>query len=114
MNYLKFQYPKVIVQGNYLAGIQLNSNAFKGKMKAANRQKDMPDLFVFKAKHGYHGLFLELKSPKITIFLKNGELSQSVKSQYAMLERLKAEGYYCDIMNDIDAIRSLLDWYLAE
>ena len=63
----------------------------------------VPDLVVPVARHGYHGLYLELKTgtKKPTLNQKN------------WLSYLRDQGYRATWLNDFDKIRELLDWYLG-
>lgn len=68
--------------------------------------KGWPDLFLPVAKCGYHGLFIEIKSPK-------GKLSEH---QEDVLKKLTARGYKCVVMyvNEAAPVISLIQKYLRE
>ena len=69
------------------------------KLKAMGTVAGFPDLFIFKAMQGYHGLFVELKKPKKNKYLeiiKDGIKPagcEAEPSQIDMLSRLNQQGY---------------------
>lgn len=70
-------------------------NGGKRHIATAQRFKKMgvlagfPDLFLFIAKGGYHGLFIELKAPKS----KTRQAGKVSDNQQTMLTRLHSQGY---------------------
>lgn len=73
--------------------------------KEMGTQAGFPDLFLFVAKNGYNGLFIEMKQ-------KGGKQSDVRSSQSAMAERLSEQGYKCitcfGANHAIDEIRQYL------
>lgn len=69
----------------------------------------IPDLQVFKACRGYHGLLIEMKAPA-TNTTKRGSLT---KLQEACLEKLNDEGYYAVPAWGFEEARVIINWYLG-
>lgn len=64
------------------------------RFKAMGTKAGFPDLFLFIPCGGYHGLFIELKTPKGKT--KDGKTRQAGKVsdlQQTMIDRLNAQGY---------------------
>lgn len=59
------------------------------------------DIFMMKATHGYHGMFLELKSAE-------GKLS---KQQTAFIANAEEEGYFTAVTNNLDEALEIVTWY---
>lgn len=72
----------------------------------------MPDMVIFEARHGYHGMFLELKaeSPR----KKDGGLKAGdhLARQYRDILALRERGYYADFYWDMDDVIEHIRWYL--
>ncbi|STZ55560.1 VRR-NUC domain [Moraxella lacunata] len=84
------------------------------RFKAMGTKAGFPDLFLFIPHGGYHGLFIELKTPKGKT--KDGKTRQAGKVsdlQKAMIDRLNAQGYKAVVAyganNAIDEIKSYLE-----
>ncbi len=93
-NWLQVQYPKVIYRYD-IADLKLT-------MQQANRMKALqggkrgyPDLFIAEPKHGYHGLYVELKKDYASVFKKDGSYKKDahVKEQADMHRLLYEKGY---------------------
>jgi hypothetical protein len=69
-----------------------------------------PDLVIYCARRGYHGLFIELKDPGSSERAK-GRLSTV---QGNMLNRLNAEGYYAVCCWGWLQAKEVINWYLGE
>lgn len=83
--------------------------------EAANMKREgvlpgMPDLQIFKAKRGYHGLLIEMKAPGNALVAK-GRLSMVQKSR---INKLNAEGYFAKAAWGWLEARELIDWYFGE
>lgn len=74
------------------------------KFKNMGTQAGFPDLFLFIARGGYHGLFIELKAG-------TGRVSNS---QSIMMGRLMEQGYLCKVCyganSAIDEIKAYLEF----
>lgn len=70
-------------------------------LKDLGLRPGVSDLFVALARHGHHGLWIELKSAR-------GIVS---KVQKQFLEDMERQGYGTAICRSIDETITLLDWY---
>ena len=66
-------------------------------------QKGVPDLFLAVPKTPYSGLFIEMKW---------GDNKPSA-DQIAMIERLKAQGYVCELCYSFDEFRAIITEYFT-
>jgi hypothetical protein len=71
------------------------------KMKAEGQFAGIPDLFLPHAAHGFHGLYIEVKTVK-------GVLSEQQETIQALL---KKHGYAVEIVRSISEGVKLLQWY---
>lgn len=91
---------------NYIFAIPnggYRDKATAGKLKAEGVRAGVLDLFLPVARHGYHGIFIELKT---------GDNKPS-EQQNEWMRKLRAQGYKCEVVWDqvVRAI-NLLEWYL--
>ena len=113
VNYLKTQFPKVIFRSDYGAGVRLTIGQAKAQ-KALQNGMAYPDLFIAKAAHGYHGLFLELKDYGVEIYRKNGNyVNDHYKAQAECLVALENEGYIARFACGFDEAKAIIDNYLT-
>lgn len=76
------------------------------KLKKEGVKKGIPDLFLCQARHGYHGLFIEMKR------LKGGSLSKDQKKKKFLLEK---QGYAVAVCKGADhAIRVTKSYMLDD
>jgi hypothetical protein len=70
----------------------------------------MPDLQVFVARRGYHGLLIELKDP--------GSPTRARGSvtllQKMVIHQLNSQGYHACVCWGFPAAKDLIRWYLEE
>jgi len=59
--YMRLQYPQVLFRSD-LGGVRL-SPGLRMRMARLQSGRSWPDFFVAYPSHGYHGLFIEIKSP---------------------------------------------------
>jgi len=74
------------------------------RLKAAGVKSGVPDLMLPVARHGFHGLFIEMKKPKGTIG----------PNQPAWEQALKEEGYAHLYAYGWEQAASALQWWLTE
>jgi len=110
--YVKLQYPRVIFRIDFAAGINLGTLA--GIHSGLQSGSGYPDMFVAEARHGHHGLFLEIKRDRDSVYRKDGSLRENkhVAEQAAILKRLSDLGYKALFVCGFDDARKELDKYL--
>ena len=79
------------------------AKASAAKIKAEGAKAGVPDLFLAVARHGYNGLFIELKS-------ESGILSANQK---LWIDKLKAQGYLCAVPFGLDEAIGVFESYLG-
>ncbi len=72
------------------------------RLKAEGVKSGVPDLFLPVARHGYHGLFVEMKKPKGTIG----------HNQPAWEEALKTQGYAHLYAYGWEQAAAAIQWYI--
>ena len=110
--YIRLQYPDVFFTSD-MAGVNLNI-VVASKMKKLRCSKGVPDLMIFEARHGYYGLFIELKRPEARVFYaKTHEpADEHVTEQIVVLSTLRAKGYCAEMVRGFDNAKLVIDWYL--
>ena len=106
VQWFAYQYPNV----------KMAASANGGKrdpITAANLKKDgvlagVPDLQVFRASRGFHGLFIEMKAPDD----KRGPKGVLSEHQKQMLDYLNGEGYYAVACWGFLEAKKVIQWYL--
>lgn len=78
------------------------SRVSRGRMVASGYQKGIPDLVIYEARAGFHGLFIEFKS-------KTGRISPH---QTEWLQKLSARNYYTSVQRDQASAIQLISAYL--
>lgn len=131
-DYIRAKYPDVIFQCDLASGLKLPIwiSAAHKKMRSS---RGMPDLFIAKPKHIYHGypipigeddnciaktfngLFIELKRDGVKIFKRDGELvaDEHIREQAAILERLRNNGYAAEFACGFEQAIKIIDQYLS-
>lgn len=118
--YLQLQYPKVIYHFDLASGGMM-SIGMAMRNKRMNPVSGYPDLFIAHPKRNAIGqiiscgLFLELKSENVKLFLKDGKTMVSnphLKEQAEMLNRLSALGYSAFFGIGFSQCQKLIDEYL--
>jgi hypothetical protein len=74
------------------------------KLNKAGRKKGVPDLFLPVARHGYHGLFIELKRSI------NATVSEA---QIATIKALREQRYVATVCYGCDEAIALISRYLS-
>jgi hypothetical protein len=73
------------------------------RLKAQGVLAGMPDLFLFVARHGYFGLFIEMKSPTGT----------TSTNQKEVMRRLSEQGYKCVVCKSFESAQKEIKEYLG-
>jgi hypothetical protein len=118
-SYLRMQYPHAIFRSDYASGLKLTMNQAV-QHKRLQSSRSWPDLFIYSAQRGYHGLALELKKDGTRIYLttgpRKGKLSSDlhIQEQAAMLQQLNDEGYFARFAVGFDKTQKIIDWYFGK
>lgn len=109
--YLDVQFPRALYLSDTIANLELNMGQ-KVRNKAIQKTGfKCPDLLILEPRHGYHGLFIELKveSP----FKKNGELKKNdhLEGQMATIQDLQKRGYYACFSTGFEETKKIIDEY---
>ncbi len=108
VRWFKYKYPKVLIDATPNPGRMDKKKA--AIMKAEGLLTGSPDIRVYKACKGYHGLFIELKIEKTEKHAK-GVVSEIQKLR---LEQLNEDGYYAVPVWGWPAASKVIDWYLED
>ncbi len=113
--YLEMQYPKVLFLSDTIASVKLTKQqAVRNKAIQKDGFK-CPDLLILEpSKHGYCGLFIELKikSP----LKKNGEVYENkhLKGQEKTILELNKKGYLSMFCTGFVEAKVAIDFYLKD
>lgn len=112
--YLTLQHPGVIFRSD-LGGIRLNMGQAMEVKRLQGGRRAFPDMAILTARHGYHGLFGEIKTTADEVYTKAGRLRQDThtQEQWRVLQRLCEEGYLADFWLGFDHAKAIIDDYLA-
>ena len=80
------------------------SAASAAKFKREGLRSGVPDLFLPVARHGFHGLFVEMKRTKGSV---------TSKEQLAWIEFLSQQGFACLVCKGADAAIQIIEGYLS-
>lgn len=72
------------------------------RLKAQGVMSGYPDLHLFVARHGFHGLFIEMKSPTGT----------TSANQKEVMKRLSEQGYKCVVCKSFESAQKEIKEYL--
>ena len=100
--YIQFTYPKVRYCAS-LGGIR-TSMTQAVMAKRTGYVKGFPDLFIYEARNGYHGLALEIKTIK----------GRATKEQKEWIEALNERGYKAEVVKGLPDILNCIDAYFFD
>lgn len=84
--------------------------AVAAKLKAEGVRKGVPDIMLPVARHGFHGLFIELKTPA-----ENGKRAgRATKEQLQWLTDLSDQGYLTAVCFGWDSAKTTIEGYLED
>lgn len=98
---MRARWPELRLLSASMNGVRVPMGV-RRKMKALGLEPGFPDLQLPVARHGYHGLFIEMKR-------KGGRVS---KEQDEFLKALKKGGYLAGVCFGADNAIDILEWYL--
>ncbi len=75
------------------------------KLKKSGVSPGVPDLMVPVARHGFHGMFLELK--------RIGKAGTVSDNQRWWIGVLQAQGYRCEVCAGFEAAKAVIDEYFS-
>lgn len=110
--YIELKYKDVLFMSDTIASVKLTEAQAVRNKAIQKKGFKMPDLIIFEAKKGYHGLHLELKAE--TPYKLNGELKSSLhlEGQQKSMNQLKEKGYYATFSWGFEKTKEIIDWYL--
>lgn len=110
--YIRTKYPEVIFFSD-MSGLK-TSIGVAMQMKALRSSRAIPDLFICSPRGGYAGLFLEIKSDDVKLFLKDGSFTKEkhITEQAAMLDTLKHLGYASYFAVGLKMASDIVDEYM--
>ena len=110
--YLKLQYPNVIFASD-LSGVRL-SYGLANKVAPLKSGRAMPDMTIYRKRHGYGALAIELKRPGARVFYAKTHkpADDHIAEQIAVLQLLREEGYCAEMVRGFDNAKLVIDWYL--
>jgi hypothetical protein len=112
-DYLRLQYPKVLFNSD-MSGLRLTMGQAV-QAKTLRSMSGFPDLVIYEPRHGYHGLFVELKREGERIIKKDGSAATPhISEQFKMLRALVDRGYYAHMCVGFDMAREIIDNYLKD
>lgn len=112
-DYLRVAHPYALFRTD-LGGIKLTMGQATQVKRMQGGKRAWPDLFIAEPRHGFCGLFIELKNNQI--FKVDGSLRKNdhVEEQAAVLEALQERGYKAVFAVGFDEARDIIDMYLSE
>lgn len=113
-DYLRLQYSDVMFHSDFGSGIKLTMGQAVKQKRLNGGRRAWPDMFIAKAKGGYHGLFIELKKDGTRLFKRDGTpASQHVAEQEQALIRLSDAGYKAMFAVGFEQAKEVIDNYLG-
>jgi hypothetical protein len=93
------------LNGIFIPASKATRSRIINRMKAEGMKRGIPDLFLPVARHGKHGIYLELKRND------GGVLSNEQKEFLAFADE---QGYHAVVCNGCDEATEMLEWYLRK
>jgi len=113
-DYLRLQYPEVLFHSDFGSGIKLTMGQAVKQKRLNGGHRAWPDMFIAKAKGGYHGLFIELKKNGTRLFRRDGfPASQHIAEQEQALIGLSDAGYRAMFAVGFEQAKEIIDNYLG-
>ena len=89
-------------------GTYIKTHASRNRAKAEGLKKGVPDLFLPIARHGFNGLFIEMKKPK-----DKTPAGRPTKEQLVWMDTLSNQGYMAVLCIGWDAAKKTIEEYLC-
>lgn len=111
--YIALRYKRALFNSD-LSGVPLT----KGQAKTASKMRSnagFPDLMIFDPRGKYHGFFLELKKSGTIVYKQDGSftIDKHINEQKAVIDRLRAMGYYAEFGIGFDDAKKKVDEYMS-
>ncbi len=103
VSWMSLKYPKISNLLVHIPNGVYSSVRTGARMKRLGLRAGVPDLVVFCARHGFHGLFIEMKSEK-------GRLTKTQIEYHKLLEE---QGYLVKTARGFDEAKEIIESYLA-
>jgi hypothetical protein len=114
--WLRTQFPGVIYRWDLAADLKLTV-VQAARHKRLHPTRGYPDLFLAEPRAGFAGAFFELKADNGKLYQPSGKLyaDRHLEEQSAMLDNLRAKGYYADFAQGFDScVIKISDYLLAK
>lgn len=110
---LRQNWPSCIFHFDYGSGARLTMGQAI-KQKRLNAERGWPDLLIAEPRHGYSGLFIEVKVDGTRVWLRDGSLAADghLVEQNAMHGRLRKRGYAAEFGIGLAGCMRLITAYL--
>lgn len=111
--WVRTQYPGAIYRWDLAADLKL-SMPQAARHKRLHPERGYPDLLLLEPRAGFAGAFFELKAENAKVYKPNGELyaDKHLEEQAAMMNKLRAKGYYADFAQGFDEAVEKISAYL--
>src|SRR6184192_784603 len=110
--YLKLK--QLMFISDFAAGIKLTAGMAM-RQKNQKSDHDWPDVFIAEPRGNYHGLFIELKRDRDSLYNKDGSMKKSdhLTNQLTCLNLLNQKGYYARFACGLDEAVGIIENYLS-
>lgn len=112
--YIKVNYPLVIFTTD-LSGVRVSMGTAR-KLPSLRSSNGIPDLLIFEARGGCHGLLIEMKASGKSTIKKDGTFRQDehLLEQNEVLNQLRKKGYCAEFAIGFEQGKKLVDDYMAQ
>ena len=111
-DYLRYRYPHTMFNSDLSGATKLTITQAVA-LKNLRNQRGYPDLVIYEARNGYHGLFLELKREGEKLHTKCGSpASPHIAEQQDCLLELRMRGYKAEFAVGFECARQVIDDYM--
>lgn len=112
--FLRQEYPEVMFHSDISAGMALSIGQAQMN-KRLQVSRGMPDIYIFEARGGWSGLFLELKAENSQQIKKDGTLGNEkhIVEQRDIHTLLKRRGYWTDFYIGLDQCKHIIRTYMS-
>lgn len=112
--YIRKKYPFAIFRSDFSSGMKMSIGMAR-RHKALQSSRAFPDLFIIERRHGYNGMFIELKTKDNKVYKADGTLRKDkhLEEQMLMLDMLHSRGFYTTFGEGYKDTIDKIEWYLA-